>query len=619
MKTSLRRAITALLLSLSVLALVNASAQTARGVQGPLPTGLPNRMMVGLFEEAGKTWMRDSGVPWDVRYRYFTKGWVNNWGWGAYDGAWGRTFFQESRTQGSLPAAVFYQLFAEPGGGEAESLAKLRNATTMRSYFNDVKLLMQRAKDQGTPVLVLVEPDAAGLLQLQTNSNPNAYAAVAASGMPELAGLPNTVAGWGLAFLQLRKSVGATNVILGIHVSGWASGKDIACCSVTDPLQPEVDKVVNFLRPMGLGANVTGTTYDVLVGDPLDRDADFYKLTRGEERWWDPSDNASISSRSFNRYAEWLRLMNQTTGKRWVLWQIPLGNSSHRNVPNDGSARAGYRDNRVEYFFGAGGDAHRRKFANSGVIALLFGAGAGGQSSYQNDLGTDGQPFVRSRAGAFLLAGGLPLPPVGTTLPGTGGGTGGGTDAGTPGPTDAGTSGGTDAGTPGRTDAGTSGGTDAGTSGGTDAGTPVSRGYGFESGTEGWTATGAPLRAVSQSTSRAYSGTRSLAVPFSGTAGTATVVVPGAAVPRGGTVTFRIWIPTGSRITSIQPFALEGASGGWRYTGRWTAISSLQAGNWSTVTVTLPSASTTPLHQLGVELTTSGSWTGTLYLDGISW
>ena len=37
--------------------------------------------------------------------------------------------------------------------------------------------------------------------------------------MPELAGLPNTVAGWGLAFLQLRKSVGANNAILGMHVS----------------------------------------------------------------------------------------------------------------------------------------------------------------------------------------------------------------------------------------------------------------------------------------------------------------------------------------------------------------------------------------------------------------
>jgi hypothetical protein len=635
MRTTFQRALVALLSSLSVLALVNASAQTFLGVQGPVPVGLPNRLMVGLFEEAGQTWMRDSGVPWDVRYRYFTKGWVDNWGWGAYDGAWARTFFQESKTQGFIPAAVFYQLFSEPGGGEGESLAKVGNATTMRSYFNDAKLLMQRAKELGTPVFVMVEPDATGFLQMQSNSNPNAYAAVAATGMPELAGLPNTVAGWGLAFLQLRRSVGATNVILGIHVSGWASGKDIAHFSVTDPLQPEVDKVANFLRPLGLAPNVTGATYDVLVGDPLDRDADFYRLTRGEDRWWNPADDASISSKSFNRYAEWLRLMNQTTGKRWVLWQIPLGNASHRNVNNDGSARAGYKDNRAEYFFGPNGDAHRRKFANAGVIALLFGAGAGGQSTQANDLGADGVPYVRSRAGAFLNAGGLTLPAIGTTLPGTGGNPGGGTDGGTPGGTDAGTgstdagtrdggtdagTGGTDAGTGGGTDAGTrDGGTDAGTGGGTDAGTPLPRGYGFESGTDGWTTSSAQLRPVSTSTTRAYSGTRSLAVTFSGTSGTGTVAVPAASVPRGATVTFRVWIPTGSRITAIQPFALEGAAGGWRYTGKWTGSSSLRAGTWNAVTVTLPSASTTPLYQLGVEFTTSGSWTGTVHLDGISW
>ncbi|MFP2923678.1 hypothetical protein ACLESO_00380 [Pyxidicoccus sp. 3LG] len=473
MRTTFRRAVTALLLTLAALATVPTSAQSTSGVQGPVPAGLPNRLSIGLFEEAGQSWMRNSGVPWDVRYRYFTKGWVNNWGWGQYDGSWGATFMQESFTQGYIAAPVFYQLFSEPGGGEGESLAKVQNATTMRSYFSDVKLLMQRAKEHGKPVLVLVEPDAYGLLQFQTNSNPNAYAAVAATGLPELATLPNTVAGWGQAFLQLRKAVGANNVILGIHVSAWASGKDISCCSVTDPLQPEVDKVVNFLEPMGLGPNTTGTTYDVLVGDPLDRDADFYKLTQGQERWWDASDSASISSRSFNRYAEWLRLMNAATGKRWVLWQIPLGNTHHRNVHNDGTARAGYRDNRTEYFFGTNGDAHRRRFANSGVIALLFGAGAGGQSSYQNDLAADGQPYLRSRAAPFLQAGGLTLPAPGTTLPGPGG-----SDGGTPGGTDAGTGGrdgGTDAGT-GGTDAGT-GGTDAGTGGrdgGTDAGTAES-------------------------------------------------------------------------------------------------------------------------------------------------
>src|SRR5688500_5120324 len=210
---------------------------------GSIPSGVPARMLVGLFEQWGATWMRDSSVPWDVRYAYFTKGWANNWGWGAHDGSMATAFFNECSAINAVPAVQFYQMLGEPGGGEGQFLQKAQNATTMATYFGDFKLLMQRAKDFGKPVVVMLEADGFAFLQQQANQNANAYAAVAASGIPELAGLPNTVAGWGMAFLQLRKSVGATNVVLGVHISGWASGKDIVHYSVTDPLQPEVDKV----------------------------------------------------------------------------------------------------------------------------------------------------------------------------------------------------------------------------------------------------------------------------------------------------------------------------------------------------------------------------------------
>jgi hypothetical protein len=256
--------------------------------------------------------------------------------------------------------------------------------------------------------VVLVEADGFGFLEQQSGGNPNAYAAVAATGMPELAGLPNTVAGWGLAFLQLRSAVGASNAILAMDISGWATGKDLLYFSVTDSLQPEVDKAYAFLAPLGLAANQTGDTWDLLTNNPLDRDSDYY-TTLGQNRWWDASDTASISSRSFARYAEWLRLWNVKAKMRWVLWQIPLGNSNHLNVYNNGQPRQGYKDNRPEYFFGANGDTHRRKFAQVGVVGVFFGAGTGGMSWYTNDTYTDGQLFMKSRAGSFLLGGGLPI------------------------------------------------------------------------------------------------------------------------------------------------------------------------------------------------------------------
>jgi hypothetical protein len=536
--------------------------------------------------------MKTSGVPWDVRYRYFVKGWINNWGYGPGNGQWGLKYLQECQAQGFLPAIQYYQLNGEPGGGEDQLLAKVRNTATMRSYFSDFKALMQRAREFGKPVLVLVEADGFGLLQKQAQNNPAAHAAVASTGLPELKGLPDTVAGWGLAFLQLRKAAGASNVILGIHISAWAGDGDLAHFSVTQPLQSDVTKVHTFLKPFGLAPNVTGATWDVLVGDPLDRDADFYKRTSKQDRWWDASDSAPIASKSFNRYAEWLRLWNVTSGKRWVLWQIPLGNSNHLNVDNKRNApREGYRDNRPEYFFGPNGDAHRRKFASSGVIALLFGKGEGRQSSYTNDVYTDGQLFMKSRAGAFLKAGGLVIPASGS------GATGGTVPAPPPAPAPAPTP------TPAPTPAPSPG--------------PVA--FQFESGTQGWMRWGPLIQGLSSSTIRAFEGKHSLEVKLTGAKGMSKVYVSGASVPAGRTVSFRVWFPIGSRVSAFQPYVLQGAAGGWKWTGSWIASTSLKAGNWNTVTLQIPAGAVSPFHELGLEIFTDAPWTGPLYVDSVSW
>jgi hypothetical protein len=531
--------------------------------KGAIPAGLPARVMVGLFEDTGSSWMKNSGVRWDSRYRYLTKGWVNNWGWGGYDGGFALSYFRECDAQGFVPAVQYYQIFGEAGGGEAQTLQKLQNAATMRSYFGDFKLLMQRAKDFGKPVMVLLEADAFGFLQQQASSNPNAAAAIASSAVPELSGLPNTVAGYGLAFLQLRKAVGASNVALGIHISAWASGKDVASYSVTDALGPEVDKVYNFLAPAGLAANATGQSYDLLVGDPLDRDADYYRVTQSSDRWWDASDTASVSSRSFNRYAEWLRLWNEKAQKRWVLWQIPLGNSNHKNVWNGGGSAEGYKDNRPEYFFGSG-TAHIGKFADVGVIGLLFGAGAGGQSGYTNDQYSDGKLFMKSRAGAIVNAGGVPLATT-TTPPQT----------------------------------------------------PVAL-YNFDSSPQGWTSTGAPITSVARTSERAFAGSGSLKVSFGTAAGDGYAKVPSPPIPAGALLTFHVWIPSGGKITAVQPYALQGASGGWAWSGSWKATSTLQAGAFNTLTVQLP-ASSAALAELGVVFTTSGGSVPAAYVDSVAY
>src|SRR5436309_2385010 len=46
-------------------------------VGGAVPAGLPGHLMIGLGGDHGDTWMQSSGVPWDVRYRFFAKGWAD--------------------------------------------------------------------------------------------------------------------------------------------------------------------------------------------------------------------------------------------------------------------------------------------------------------------------------------------------------------------------------------------------------------------------------------------------------------------------------------------------------------------------------------------------------------
>jgi hypothetical protein len=675
------------------------SSELAVNAAGTVPGGLPSHMMVGLFESAGGTWMKGSGVPWDVRYAYFTYGWANNWGYGARDGSWGLGFMNESASSGFIPAVEYYCINGEPGGGESSFLTKAQNATTMAEYFGDFKLLMQNIKSFGKPVVVLMEADGFGFLEQQSGGNPGTYAAVAASGLPELASLPNTVAGWGLAFLQLRKAVGATNAVLGIHVSAWASGEDIAYGSVTDDLQPQVNKTYTFLSPFGLTANSTGATYDFLVGDPLDRDSDYYKLVENQNRWWDASDTASVNSESFNRYAAWLKLWNTQSGKRWILWQIPIGNSNQLDVCNNGQPSQGYKDNRPEYFFGPSSATHLASWAQDGVIGLLFGAGESCQSSYENDTYTDGQLFLKSRVGTFYASGGLPFT-TGGGGSSSGGSSGGVADAGKT--TDSGSGG---AAAPAFTTTATASPSTIAPSAVTtitaqvdDTGGPLSGGiidievydgsgnkvgqnavtgqsfganqtltatyawtapatagtytvklgvfgaswtpnyawngaaatitvipsdpskYGFETGAQGWASTGSGIASVASSTAEAFEGTHALAVNVATTGAASPIVaVPSPATPAGATVTFHVFVPSGSGLSSVQPFVLQGASGNWTWTGNWQAIGSLKAGAWNTLTVTVPSNAATPLNELGVELSTSGAWTGTVYVDSVDW
>jgi hypothetical protein len=142
--------------------------------------------------------------------------------------------------------------------------------------------------------------------------------------------------------------------------------------------------------------------------------------------------------------------------------------------------------------------------------------------------------------------------------------------------------------------------------------------YNFDSSAQGWLSSGAPISSLASSTDRAFAGTGSLKVNFSTSAGDGYAKVTSPSVPAGSLVTFHIWVPSGGKITAVQPYVLQGAAGGWAWTGNWRATSSLQSGAWNTLTVQVP-ANAAALAELGVVLTSSGGTVPAAYIDSISY
>ena len=139
--------------------------------------------------------------------------------------------------------------------------------------------------------------------------------------------------------------------------------------------------------------------------------------------------------------------------------------------------------------------------------------------------------------------------------------------------------------------------------------------YNFETDPQGWTGGGGIISGVATSTTQHYAGRQSLAVNFNGSsAGSSTIYVQDMAVTPGQTITFHVWIPSGSKISSIQPYMQD-----YNWNSTWGNSASLTANAWNTFTLTVPQTATVPFQYLAIEFWTSAAWTGTCYIDSVSW
>jgi hypothetical protein len=388
----------------------------------PLPHAWPKRLGIGLTDSPGGARALRRSAPFDFRYQYLAGGVNTGDGWATWNpgGSFATMYARESLAAHITPVFTLYTIRQSlPGrdvGDEAKAdLGNLANRDTMRAWYDDARLLFKRAGAVAGRVVVHVEPDLWGYGEQAARGDDASTvpAVVASSGDADLAGLPNTMAGFAQAVVRLRDRY-APNAVLGYHLSVWGTKVDIA---LQNPPDAEVDRLAaraaRFYRSLG-------ARFDVTFAEFSDRDSAFKQIVYGDggASWWNAAD--------FRRDIRFDRGFSRAARQRIVKWQIPLGNTLMRAMDDTWGH---YRDNRVQWLLGAGARPRLRQYAAAGVIALLFGGGADGTTcacdarhdGVTNPAPKHGNPrrslsadddggYFRSRARAYYRAGALRLP-----------------------------------------------------------------------------------------------------------------------------------------------------------------------------------------------------------------
>jgi hypothetical protein len=360
-------------------------------------------MELGMTDSPGGAAAMKSTARFAFRYQYLAGGANTGSGWATWNanGDFARFYIQDSVDNGIIPVFTYYMLLQSTPGGGAETDAdftNLNNTATMTAYFNDLKLFFQKAGAfPGQKVVLHVEPDLWGYMEQHATGDDarTVPAKIAETGIPELAGLPSNMSGFGQAVIKLRDAY-APNVFVGYHISVWGTGTDITLSKPPDAT------VTALARRAAAFYNSLAARFDIAFAEFSDRDSAYYQYVYGDggAHWWAADD--------FRRNTLFLGGFSAASGKRIVMWQIPLGNMQMRAQNN---TTGHYQDNRPEWLLNEPARSHLAAYRDAGVVAFLFGGGAGGTTcacDAQNDGVTNPSPINGNILASQAAAAGTP-------------------------------------------------------------------------------------------------------------------------------------------------------------------------------------------------------------------
>jgi hypothetical protein len=400
------------MLTVTVVA-INSGGSSAPATSAPTSSvvnwNLPSFFSVGLRSSAdsSKSWMPQSGVPWNFRDQYLNPGWET---WNSPSGQFVTNYINDSTPYGYIASFAFYVIGAQ-NGYPPYLFNNLSSASFMNTYFANFQLALTKAGAFSVPVIMHLEPDMWSFMQQPGPgaSNDPTQIPVAVSQYSGLGGLPNNAAGLAQAYVRLRNTY-ASNVLLAWDNATWAVNFD----------------PTSSTNPVGSGQTVAGfynklmAPLDLIFYNSSDRDSGYKVVVLGQstaQAWWTDS--------GFSNFRQYLAAIYASTGVKGMLWQTPVGNTLYRSCNN---TTFHWQDNRPEYFLLSGNRQHIIDYANAGIVGVIFGRGQDDQTDYYDHAGDgitnpapitgnnltanysdDDGGFMRLNGGAYL-SNPVPLP-----------------------------------------------------------------------------------------------------------------------------------------------------------------------------------------------------------------